>query len=425
MDQTILLYKLKQQINSVWFMIAVLFAAIVLPLFVFMQTASAAQLTTRSVSIGTSKPSATTTYTYTFTLPTTGNVGSISFQACTTPLGTCVSPGGTINMNAGVSTQSSWSSNNFTRDTAGTGSSGNCQSNSSSNVNYLCLKRTSAASETAGARTVVAPSQVNPTAVGSYFIRITTYSDTAWVTPVDNGVVAYAIANQLTINARIQEVLNFCVGATSVDDATTSPGSDCSAISGTTVDIGVLDPALVNTTPVSTNGGSSTNGVAMVRTNAQSGVVISYLSEQNNSSGLLKVAGATCSGTVTTDQCINAPATAGAQAVINAGTEAFGFTIPGVNCGSVTSYTCTFSSGTYNLTRASGYIGAAGNSYAVTNGYAWDSTGSAVTIASSSGSSVKAVDDEALILKYAATQSITTPQGSYTVTQTFIATSTY
>ncbi len=240
-------------------MVAVLLASVVLPLFVFTQSASAAQVTSRSVTIGTSKSSATTTYTYAFTLATTGNVGSISFQACTTPLGTCISPGGTINMNAGASTQGSWSSNNFSRDTAGTGATGNCQSNSGSNVNYLCLKRTSAASETAGARTVVAPSQVNPTATGSYFVRITTYSDTAWATPVDSGVVAYAIVNQLTINARIQEVLNFCVGATAVDDATTSPGSDCSGISGTTVDIGVLDPALVNTSPVATNGGSANN----------------------------------------------------------------------------------------------------------------------------------------------------------------------
>lgn len=420
-----MLYRLKQQISSIWLMVSILVLSIVLPLFSFTGNAGAAQLTTRSVTITTSKPSATATYTYAFTLPTTGNVGSVSFQACTTPLGTCISPGGTINMNAGTSTQTGWSSNNFSRDSVGTGASGNCQSNSGSNTNYLCIKRTTAASETAGARTVVAPSQVNPTANGSYFIRITTYSDTAWVTAVDSGVVAYSITNQLTINARIQEVLNFCVGATAVDDATTSPGSDCSAISGSTVDIGVLDAGLVNTSPVSANGGSSTNGVAMVRTNAQSGVVVSYFTEQNTSSGLLKVAGATCSGTSTTDQCINAPALAGAQAVINAGTEAFGFTIPGVNCGSVTSYTCTFSSGTYNLQRASGYIGAAANAYAVTNGYAWDATGNPVTIASSTGSTVKAVDDEALILKYAATQSITTPQGSYTVTQTFIATATY
>ncbi len=421
-----MIYRLKDQSISLWMMIAVILISILLPFFTFSNLASAAQLTSRSVTISTSKPSATATYTYAFTLPTTGNVGSISFQACTTPLGTCISPGGTINMNAGTVTQTGWSTNNFSRDTVGTGASGNCQSNSGSNTNFLCIKRTTAASETAGSRTVVAPSQVNPTANGSYFIRITTYSDTGWATAVDNGVVAYSITNQLTINARIQEVLNFCVGATAVDDATTSPGSDCSAISGSTVDIGVLDAALVNTSPVSSNGGSSTNGVAMVRTNAQSGVVISYFSEQNTSSGLLKVAGASCiSNTSTTDQCINAPALSGVQAVINAGTEAFGFTIPGVNCGSVSSYTCTFSSGTYNLQRSSGYIGAAGNSYGVSNGYAWDSTGNPVTIATSAGSSVKAVDDEALILKYAATQSITTPQGSYTVTQTFVATATY
>jgi len=363
--------------------VAILFAAITLPALLKTGTVSAAQLTSRSVAISTSKPSATATYDYSFTLPTTGNVGSVSFQACTTPLGTCTSPGGTINMNAGTITTASWSSNNFSRDTAGTGASGNCQSNSGSNVNYLCIKRTTPASETAGARTVSAPSQVNPTTVGSYYIRITTYSDSAWVTAVDSGVVAYSIANQLTINARIQEILNFCVGTTTTDDATSNPGNDCTAISGTTVDLGTLDSSTVNATPISTNGGSGTNGIAMVRSNGQTGVVISYFTEQNSSSGQLKVAGATCSGTSTTDQCINNAAAAGAQAAISAGTEAFGMTIAGVNCGSTTSYTCTFASGTYNLARTSNYDGTGANTYGVSGGYAWDSTGSAVTLATS------------------------------------------
>jgi len=405
--------------------VSILLLAITLPAFFNTGTASASQLTARSVAISTSKPSATATYDYSFTLPTTGNVGSVSFQACTTPLGTCTSPGGTINMNVGTVTETGWSTNNLSRDTVGTGASGNCQSNSSSNTNYLCIKRTTPASETGGARTVSAPSQVNPTTVGSYYIRITTYSDSAWVTAVDSGIVAYSIVNQLTINARIQEILNFCVGTTTTDDATSNPANDCSAVSGTTVDIGTLDSSTTNVTPISTNGGSGTNGIAMVRSNGQTGVVISYFTEQNSSSGQLKVAGASCSGTSTTDQCINNPAAAGAQAAISAGTEAFGMTIAGVNCGSTTSYTCTFSSGTYNLARTSNYDGTGGNTYGVSGGYAWDSTGSAVTLATSASSSTKVVDDEALIMKFAATPSITTPTGAYTVTSTYIATATY
>jgi len=328
-------------------------------------------------------------------------------------------------MNAGTQAAalSGWTSNTgFTRNASG---ANNC----TAAANVLCISRTQVASES-GSRTIGWNSQVNPTAVASYYIRITTYSDTAWLTAVDSGVVAYAIVNQLTVNARIQEILSFCVGTTSVNDSTTTPGADCSAISGTTVDIGVLDTAAVNISPVSTNGGTNTNGVVMVRTNAQAGVVISYFAEQGTSSGALKVAGATC-GTNTfggsiTDQCINNPsATPGSQAVITAGAEAFGMTIAAVNCVSTTSYTCAFTSGTYNLARDTEYDGNGGNTYGTSGGFAWLGSGSADTIASSASSSVKVVDDEALILRFAATPSITTPTGAYTVTSTYIATATY
>ncbi len=375
------------------------------------------QLTARSVTIGTSKASATNTYTYAFTTPTTTNIGSIMFEACTTPLSTCTSPGGTINMNVGATTLGSgWTSANvFTRN--GTGA-GTC----TAAANVLCTARAVNASETAGARTMTASLQVNPTAVGSYFIRITTFSDTGWTTSVDTGVVAYAVASQLTITARIQEILNFCVGTTSVNDSTTTPGGDCTAISGTTLDLGVLDSSSINISPISTNGGSNTNGVVMVRTNAQSGVVIQYFSEQDTSSGFFKVAGASCSGTSTTDQCINSTTT---QAAFSAGTENFGMTIAAVNCVSTTSYTCLFTSGSYNLARNTNYDGTGGNTYGTSGGFAWNDTVTPTTIASSAASSVKVVDDEALILRFAATPSITTPTGAYTVTSTYIATATY
>jgi len=404
-----------------WIQIVILVATLSALLTLFTNSASAAQLTARSVTITTSKLSASSvTYTYGFTTPATTNIGSIALQACTTPLGTCTSPGGTITMNAGTeASRSGWTGSN----TFVTGSAAGC----TPAANLLCITRT-AQSETLGARTLGWNTQTNPTAIGSYYIRITTYSDAAWVTSVDTGVVAYSITNQITVNARIAEILNFCVGTTAIDNATSTPGADCTAISGTTVDIGVLDAATpaTNTTPVSTNGGSNTNGVVMVRTNAQSGVVISYFAEQNNSSGTLKVAGAACGSTlgggVTTDQCINTPSgTDGNQATITAGTEAFGMTIAGTNCGSTLSYSCVLTSGTNKLKAVSPYIGATATSYGTTAGFAWKAGGTTVTIANST----TIVEDEALILKFAATPSITTPTGAYTVTSTYVATATY
>lgn len=411
------------RLGTLWVQLSVLLAGVLAPLLIT-GSASAAQITSRSLTIGTSKATTASTWSYTFTLATAGNVGSLKFEVCTTPLSTCTSPGAGLNVNAGATTiGAGWAAGAFTRDAVG---AGGC----TAAANVLCTARTSPVSETATAHTLTQTLQVNPTAVGTFFVRITTYSDIAWASAVDSGVVAGAVVNQLTVNARIQEILSFCVGTTTVNDATTTPGADCSAVTGTTVDIGVLDSGSVNTSPINTNGGSNTNGIAMIRTNAQNGAVVSYFAEQDTSSGQLKVVGAACSGTSTTDQCLNNAAAAGAQAVISAGTEAFGMTIGGVNCGSTTSYTCTFASGLTNLAPLSGYIGGtytqgSAGTYGTGTGFAWLSTGTAVTIASSASSPVKVIDDESLILRFAATPSITTPTGAYTVTSTFVATATY
>jgi hypothetical protein len=266
----------------------------------------------------------------------------------------------------------------------------------------------------------------NATANRSFYPRIRLYDDASAGTLQWEGAVSQSTAQALTVNARVQETLSFCVGATSVDDATTTPGAACANISGTDVNLGVVDSGAVSISPVSTtNGGDNENGVAMVRTNAVAGVVIDYKAVLDTSSGKLKVAGATCSGTSVTDQCFNSTGTT--QNSIAAGTEEFGMTIAGINCGSTTSYTCTFSSGSYNLVRDAEYDGDGTNTYQTggSNNFAWDDTGTADRIASSAGSSVKVVDDEAMILKFAATSSITTPTGQYTVQADFIATPTF
>ena len=220
--------------------------------------------------------------------------------------------------------------------------------------------------------------------------------------------------------------------------------ADCCAVSGSAVDIGNIESGQSNVAPVdAVNGGDDENGVAMVRTNAVNGIVVDYRALLNTSSGALKVAGASCGAvpSVTgTDQCFNTSAT---QSTLLAGTEEFGMTVAGVNCGSVTAYSyCDFLSaggggvaGTdYNLARDAEFDGSGAGVYTTdanqvpgtTNaGYAWDATGAVDRIASSAASTVKVVDDEALILKFAATAGITTPTGSYSVQADFLATATF
>jgi len=363
------------------------------------------------------------------------------------PVGSCGTVNG-ININQGTQqgTNGFTSTTAFTRDATG---GGGCAPGNQT----LCIKRTQATNET-GAKTIAWNTQTNPDSSyisahngsGDFYIKITTYSDTAWATSVDSGTVAAAVVQSLQVAANVAEILQFCVGNTTITEDSASAGIDCSAISGTSVNIGTLDPSVVNISPVSTNGGNGTNGIAMLRTNAANGATVAYRAipagTGSNHLGTLRLSGATCSasaGTGTgsggtppaasgpyTDGCIDAAGTS--QNSFSAGVEQFGMTISGVNCQSTTSYPCAYASGTNNLQQQSNYIGGANATTfgaSAAKGFAWDESGGSQIIASSTASTIKQVDDEALILNFAATPTITTPFGSYTVQADFIAVPSY
>jgi hypothetical protein len=393
------------------------------PLMLTSSVSAAPQLPNRELRITTARPGQTFDTTFEFdTTAVSSDVERIEIEFCDSPLGSCTivnTP--TIPASSTVS-QLNWASGtSFGTYTRSAGTSGGSN-------NMITVSRTSATSEGSGNNLQIGFTGLtnNATANRSYYPRIRLYDAPTAGTLQWEGVVAQSTSQTLTVNARVQEVLAFCVGATAVDDATTSVGAACSNVTGTDVDLGVVDSGAISYSPVSTvNGGDNENGVAMIRTNAVNGAVIDYKSVQDTSSGALKVVGATCSGVSLTDQCFNSVGTT--QAALAAGTENFGMTIAGINCGSTTSYTCTFSAGTYNLVRDTAYDGAGTNTYTTGtgNGFAWDDTGTVDRIASSAGSAVKVVDDEAMILKFAATSSITTPTGQYTVQADFIATPTF
>jgi hypothetical protein len=145
----------------------------------------------------------------------------------------------------------------------------------------------------------------------------------------------------------------------------------------------------------------------MIRTNAFGGATISYKAEQNNSSGKLKVLGAACSGTSSTDQCFNNAVTT--DNFTNTAGERFGMSLNTVlrPTGSTTT----------NLTRSATY---SGNGTPTAN-FEWDDSGAAVQIASSS----TVMDYEMLVLNFAARAAATTPTGAYQVISTYIATATF
>ncbi len=383
--------------------------------------ASAAQLTSRSITMKSSKTSQTdVTYETRFTIATTGNVGGVVIDFCSNSpvVGlSCTAPTTFSTNVANLVLANQTGITDFAKDVA------------NSTANKLVLTRTAASVSSGTAVRVdlgaggASDGITNPSTTGTFYARIVTFATTAAAqayasaTPgtfVDDGGVALSTAAQLTVNARVAEILQFCVGTTAINDDVTAAPADCSSFSGTTINLGVVDNSTVNISPVATaNGGNVMNGAAMVRTNAVNGVVIDYFAEQNTNSGKLKVSGATCVDNVSvTDQCFNSATTT--QNALAAGTEEFGMTISHVN-------RTSSSTPTANLSRDTEYDGDG----TASGGFAWDDTGTTDRIASSAAASSKVVDDEMLILRFAATAAITTPTGSYTVTSTYIATATY
>lgn len=408
-------------ITNIGTQLTVLLAGLLAPLMLLTGSASAAQLTSRSVTISNSTVSATTVdFTIAFTTPVTTNIGAIVVQNCTTALGTCTAPAGAVNNVDATAVWTGTSATNFSRQTTTTGG---C----TIGTNVWCGTRV-AASETNGAKTIVIDSNTNQSTTATFYLRITTFTDAAFTLPTtsgqDTGVVAASTAANLTVTARIQESLTFCVGTTTVNDATTAPGA-C-PLSGTSVDLGVLTSGTNNYSFPRTDSGTATNGITQLSTNAVNGSSVSYFSVQNSASGTLKVAGTACAvstayaGGSKTDICFNDTTTQTVFATTPAN-EGFGMTVAGTNCSATNAYACALASGTNNLKAVAGYIGATATTFGTGTGFAWNNAGTPTQIASSTS----VVDAESLILKFNAWPVATTPTGSYTVTSVYIATSTY
>lgn len=436
--------------------------------------AEAAQMTTRKVTISDSTPDKTgVTYAFSFTTATAASIQSMSYQFCTTPLGTCVLPGGAgaankidvsqVTANAGAFTGTN--STAFT-DYTGADAGGCTEADGGSGVaTQFCATRTQPASEAAGAKTFSITSISNPTINSGnnepVYVRIVTYSDTAFATEVDSGTVAASIVNQLTVTGRVQERLVFCVFAlddTAGSSATVGTASgnmpdDCSASeanASTNVDIGIIDNLSISKSPVDNSPpsliGNDRFGAAMINTNASNGVALTYYptlaTSGTNQLRAFRVAGASCnaSSASVVDQCFVSASTSGEA--FSAGTERFGLHIACL-ANSTTNSTGTTSNlgknaaGTY--TSGSGSGGSYNTAYSNTdnsmaddgsddcengdagNKFAWDDSGTAVPLISST----TVVDDELIKMRYGATANSTTPTGAYTVSTTYIATSTF
>lgn len=235
---------------------------------------NAAQITSRKVTLGSSAASASTTHAYSFTLPTSGTLGSIKFQYCTTASGSCTTPTGLTTTSATLDAQ--------------TGQTGFSMVNTTNGSPYI----TRSAASGSGAVTYTLGSITNPSTTNStFFVRITSYTGTDGSTgSVDSGVVASSTSTSISLTASVNEALTFCTGTSGITS------SSCAGATGSSVDLGTL-------TTTSTGTGTSQFGIT---TNAGSGYVVTYN-------------GATLTSGANTISAIGGSATASTQ-----GSEQFG-----------------------------------------------------------------------------------------------------
>ena len=236
------------------------------------QPASAAgALTVRSLTLTNPSVSAGATVTYAFGLKvatTATIIQSFSAQVCTTSSGACTTPTGfsnsaSLNQPTGFGDASGWTAN-----TATAGS-------------LRLVKAGNATTPSAAGSTATFLNVTNPSNVGTFYIRMTTYSDSAWTTAIDSGTVAASIVNTITVSATVDETLTFCVYNT---------GGACADTSTVPVALGTLSTA-------STKSGTSKMDAS---TNASGGLSITYYGDTLKTGGGQSVAAVGASATAST-----------------------------------------------------------------------------------------------------------------------------
>lgn len=280
--------KIKQILKKPAYIVAILALAIV-PLVQTTQ-AAAAQITGRSVVIGSSAASATTTYSFTFTVPSATAIKSAEFTACTTASGACTPAPGF-----------SASSSSLTAQPTNLGAASGWTVNTATAGSLRLLNAANATAPT-GSQTVGFTGVTNPSATNStFFLRMTTYSTSTWTTAIDTGTVAASTAGQITVNATVDETLTFTLAASTV----------------------TLSPSSITTAAAST--GTSTMTAS---TNATNGYSITYQSPNS-----LQPAGGTALPSYSSSASVPGTAGFGINLVSNT-TPAIGSNVSGAGTGS-------------------------------------------------------------------------------------------
>lgn len=187
---------------------------VVVPLLLYSST-QAADLSSRSVTVSDTKPSAANvTNVYNFTIPSVTTLGSIEFEYCSNSpfIGQpCTAPAGFSASSVVLSAQSG--ETGFTVD----GSSG---------VNRIVITRP-AVNSIAVPVSYTFTNLVNPAAANQpVYVRISTFASTdASGSTTDSGAVVFSTASGVTVSGYVPPYLIFCAGVTVALDCTSSGGN--------------------------------------------------------------------------------------------------------------------------------------------------------------------------------------------------------
>ncbi|HSW98218.1 MAG TPA: hypothetical protein VLF71_00075 [Candidatus Saccharimonadales bacterium] len=375
------------------------------------------QLTSRSIQMSSSAPGVTANQTYkiTFTPTTAAKNVRIDFcsnsplytDSCTAPTGLDVS-GATFTNGSGFT---SWAI------ATGNNSAGTPQPNETANAVTIS---NSSAYATGSSINFSLGNIKNPTTSppGTFYARINTYvaqsndwgSAASPGTVADFGGIALSTANLISITAKVQETLTFCVSGTPQTSTNTTA---CLAgdITAPTLTLGHGSPATLDSSLVDV-----ASAYTQVSTNASSGISMRLKSANTCSNGgLSSNGGSTCNiPGVTT----GSPAGSVAQA-ITAGSAAFGLYVAN---------STNNTAGTGTITPDANYHNASHTTISSDLWYGMDQDGSVgVTttygdVIATSSAPLSLTNNQ---LVFAATASLTTQAGIYTVNESIIVTGTF
>jgi len=366
-----------------------------------------------------------TNVSYDVAFTTSGSAESVVIDFCSnSPIiaDSCTAPTGLSLTGVTVSSSVSGGIGSSGWTVGGTNSAGGTMGSASQ---FAAYSSTAAA---AGNQNFTIAGITNPSTLGAFYARIYTFANTTFGTYssptspgdyVDYGGIALTTNNIISITARVQETLSFCVSADAPSTWTTDhdcadPNADVTPaiVLGHGSPTPILDQTQVDSATV----------YSQVSTNATSGVVIA-MRNSTGCGGLSANGGQTCA----------IPAVGSTASAIVAGTADFGMAVgPSVDdvngVGSLTPATTYYSSSNYVFTGGASSSDTTPLEGATTpsdvyygmNATNVDST-FGDTVASSTSPCYR-VDDA---YTFAATASLTTPAGIYQANMDLIATGTF